>query len=247
MTNQDASDEMVLSWWPAPAGRAPLTRAAILDATIDQIDRDGLDAFSMRKVATALGVTPPALYVHVRNKEELFALAFDSVVAQVALPDPDSTDWAEGLRRIARSWRATMLAHPGATQLSAAGMPLGPNLLRQTDTVFGLLRRAGLTGRDVVSVGFNFSCYCMGFSLFVDANNPVRQLERAGVSYEVALAQWADMLSALPAESIPNVAAVAEHLVVDEELGAEMFDTALEVFIDGVRARLTAARLMNAR
>ena len=242
MTNRVEADEMALAWWPAPAGRAPLSRAAILDAAIDQIDRDGLDAFSMRKVAAALGVTTPALYGHVRNKEELLALAFDAILAQVELPEPDSTNWAEDLRRMARSWRATMLAHPEATRLSAAGMPLGPNQLRQTDAVFGLLRQAGLADRDVVFVGSNFACYCMGFSLFVDANNPIRQIERAGVSYETAKAHWEGMLAALPAESIPNIAALRAHLIGDLERSAEMFETGLDIFIDGVRTRLTAVR-----
>jgi len=237
MTNR-AADDMALSWWPAPAGRVPLTRAAIVDTAIDLMDREGLETFSMRKVAAALGVTTPALYGHVRNKEELLVLAFDAVLGEMELPEPDSTDWAEDLRHIARSWRATMLAHPEATKLSAAGMPLGPSLLRRMDVVFGALLRAGLLPRDAFSIGTSFVVVCMGYVLFVDANNPVRQLERAGASPETAREQWSQMLSALPAEVVPNVAALRTYFEGDTDLSAHVFDEGVDLLIDAVRGRL---------
>lgn len=48
-----------------------LTRAAIVAATRDLIRSDGLEAVSLRRVATTLGVTAPALYAYVRDKRDL--------------------------------------------------------------------------------------------------------------------------------------------------------------------------------
>ena len=202
------TDDLALPWWSERAERVPLNRKQILDAAIALIDRDGLEAFSLRKLAADLGVTTPALYTHVRNREELLVLVFDAVVSMMDLPDPDSTDWAGDLRVIARSWRATMQAHREMARLSAIGMPLGPGLLRRMDIVFGVLLGAGLPPRDAFSIGTAFAVNFMGYALFIDANNPVRQLERAGVSPETAKEQWAEMLGALPADAIPNIAAL---------------------------------------
>jgi len=47
-----------------------LRESAIREAT-DAIRRDGLEALSLRKVATAIGVSPPALYHHFRDKNDL--------------------------------------------------------------------------------------------------------------------------------------------------------------------------------
>ena len=138
------TDDLSLPWWSERAERIPLNRKQILDAAIALIDRDGLEAFSLRKLAADLGVTTPALYTHVRNREELLVLVFDAVVSQMDLPDPDSTDWAEDLHLIARSWRSTMRTHREIARLSAIGMPLGPSLLRRMDITFGVLLRAGL-------------------------------------------------------------------------------------------------------
>ena len=68
--------------WPVqrrPAGPPPRPTTppclgeAIIDRALALADREGLDAVSIRRIAQDLGVTPMALYWHVKNKEELLA------------------------------------------------------------------------------------------------------------------------------------------------------------------------------
>ena len=188
-----------MPWWSGRAGRIPLTRDQILERRSTLIDRDGLEAFSLRKLAADLGVTTPALYTHVRNREELLVLVFDAVVSQMDLPEDDSTDWAEDLRVIARSWRrpccpprdgSTLRARDAARSEPASAM----------DAVFGALLRGGSAPRDAFSIGTAFAVNFMGYALFIDANNPLRQLDRAGATPETAKEQLAQMLGALPAD-----------------------------------------------
>jgi hypothetical protein len=56
---------------PSTPERTPLTRQRALDAAVELADRDGIDAVSMRNLASRLGVVPMALYKHVANKEDL--------------------------------------------------------------------------------------------------------------------------------------------------------------------------------
>lgn len=51
--------------------RQPLTREAIAKAARDILVAEGLHAVSLRRVATSLGVTAPALYAHVIDKRDL--------------------------------------------------------------------------------------------------------------------------------------------------------------------------------
>ena len=55
------------------AERGRLTKQAVVQRALALADADGLDALTIRRLATELGVTPMALYWHFRNKEELLA------------------------------------------------------------------------------------------------------------------------------------------------------------------------------
>ena len=89
----------------AGADRPPLQREAIVEAARGLIVADGLEALSLRRLAGTLGVTAPALYAHVRDKEDLLrAVAeaeFDQLVARF-----DAVDEDDPLARIRAHGRA---------------------------------------------------------------------------------------------------------------------------------------------
>lgn len=57
----------------ARKGEGPLLKEEILDATERLLIRHGtIDAVSIRAIADAVGVTPPAIYMHFADKDQLF-------------------------------------------------------------------------------------------------------------------------------------------------------------------------------
>ena len=52
-----------------------LSQAQIVSAAIAWIDREGIQAFSMRRLAADLGISGPALYWHFRSRDELLGAA----------------------------------------------------------------------------------------------------------------------------------------------------------------------------
>lgn len=56
---------------PTRVRRPTLDRESIVAAARAAIAKEGLERFSLRRLAADLGVTAPALYAHVRGKEEL--------------------------------------------------------------------------------------------------------------------------------------------------------------------------------
>lgn len=79
----------------AVAEREPLQREAIVEAGRQLVITGGLEALSLRRLAAQLGVTAPALYAHVRDKQDLLRaiaeIEFDRLVARfdaVTVTDP---------------------------------------------------------------------------------------------------------------------------------------------------------------
>ena len=118
-----------------PSGRRPrFRREDIAEAAVRIADTEGLDAVSMRRLATELGAGTMTLYHYVRTKDELLTLVNDAVMGEVVVPagQPLSSDWREAVMTIARRSRDTLLRHPWILDI-ADDPPLGPNFVRHFD------------------------------------------------------------------------------------------------------------------
>src|SRR5262245_10593080 len=125
-----------------PTRYAGLSREKVIAGALEIADRDGLDRLSIRGVASALGVTPMALYRYVPSTDALVDGLGDLVLAGLDLPD-GSGDWRDELRTTARSLNALLTAHPAAREVFRSRPLSTPEALRTADSMLALLRRAG--------------------------------------------------------------------------------------------------------
>ena len=94
--------------------RRGLTTQLVVDAALRMADEDGLQAVSLRRLAAALGVTPMAIYRHVRDKDHLLDLMVDRLLGQLDLPSAEVPHLAGGVWGLAASLLAVLQAHPAA-------------------------------------------------------------------------------------------------------------------------------------
>ena len=125
--------------------RPGLGRTEIVDAAIGLLDRDGPEAFSMRRLGAELGVDPMTVYHYLPSKDALFDAIVDEVWARTepAPPDP-GTPWREIAAGAFHALRAQLLAHPGVTPILGSRPAVTPHMLDLTDRTLGWLDAAGL-------------------------------------------------------------------------------------------------------
>jgi AcrR family transcriptional regulator len=119
---------------------------SVVDTAVALADDAGLDAVSLRRVASRLGVTPMALYRHVENKEDLLDAMAERLYESLTLPGADA-DWWVGLAELARSTRRVLLARPWAAPLFARPLA-GPQARALDEAMQGALRRAGFSAAE---------------------------------------------------------------------------------------------------
>jgi AcrR family transcriptional regulator len=91
----------------------------IVAAAVEIFEESGLDAVSMRSVASRLGVSPVPLYSRVGNKDALVDALADRLFADLAPPPDADETWSEYAVRWARALRARLsLAHDSRLILS---------------------------------------------------------------------------------------------------------------------------------
>ncbi|MFI7005741.1 TetR/AcrR family transcriptional regulator [Streptomyces sp. NPDC050145] len=124
---------------PEPPERpvpAPLSRERIVRAAIRLADADGLDAVSLRKVATVLDVRPMRLYGYIDSKDELLDLMVDAAHAGIR---PSGDGWREVLRSLAESTRHAAHEHEWLADLLGGRPQLGPHALATGESVVAAL------------------------------------------------------------------------------------------------------------
>ena len=93
--------------------KPPLSEDAVVEAALAILRAEGLDAVSMRRVATALDTGAGSLYVYFAGRDGLLAAMRDRVIATVALEPPAPARWREQLHALLIRMRAALVAHPG--------------------------------------------------------------------------------------------------------------------------------------
>ncbi|NVI89466.1 TetR/AcrR family transcriptional regulator [Actinomadura sp. BRA 177] len=198
-----------------PRGRPPaLSLDRVITAAVEVADElartEGLDALSMRSIATRLGVGTMSLYRYVPGKSELLDLMLDHVIG---VPDEDE-DAEGGWREIFaaeahRHWRLC-LDHPWYPFVDQSRPLLGPNAMRGLDVLIAKLRPIGVDDRTLLMMISTQSDYVEGVARRYI--NEIRAEARTGVSNEEFWsAQEPTIVTALNSGDFPTMADLADN------------------------------------
>lgn len=116
-------------------------RSALIQMAWQVIERRGIDAFSLRAVADALGVSHAAPAHHFRDRDELLAALRLQAWTRFAGALETGGRGATPLRSMGLAYIDFALAHPRAVQLMfrASGDPPAPALREQAGRAWGAL------------------------------------------------------------------------------------------------------------
>jgi AcrR family transcriptional regulator len=192
------------------------------------IAEQGVQALTMRSLATRLGVVPGALYRHVRNKQQLHDLLLDGVLAEVDLRLDPSLGWTEQLKVLAHRLRRVLEQHPGVAGILKTRDPLGPHSLALAEAFLGPLQAAGFADRDAGLAFFLLVDYTIGFAV----SSPSTSVNEQRVRDPATRAQLHQFFRSLPPERFPALVALGEHVWVDNR--DQRFTAGLQVLVDGL-------------
>jgi AcrR family transcriptional regulator len=151
-----------------------LTRAMLTAAALRIVDSDGLDALSMRRLGSELGVDPMAAYRHIPNKGALLDEVVEAVMSEI---DTDAVDaslsWRDQLRALALSYLATLRAHPHAAPLIAERSLRTAGSLRVVEKALRIMTDAGAELGDAVATIDAIGLLSSGIAQAASAPEPI--------------------------------------------------------------------------
>ncbi|MEU2421400.1 TetR/AcrR family transcriptional regulator [Streptomyces sp. NPDC007851] len=207
----------------------PLTEAGIYAAALRLVDEDGVEALTMRKLATALDANPMSLYHHVPNKEAVLRGVTRMVGAQFRTVTLEDAPWQERIRLLATDFRTLAHRHP---KLLAYSFSHQPDFIQPDDpfwtTLTAIVAAAGVPQSEVSEIAALMVAVVIGV-LTAELNGSLRQ--------------WANLTPPGPdedgaAEAETGLAAAA-HEGPDQD---HMFRLVMDTLITGLESRLTGDR-----
>ena len=209
--------------------KAPLSIEAVIEAGLRILRAEGIEAVSMRRVAAELDTGAASLYVYVQNRQDLLNQMLDAVVAEVDLSEkPNARRWRKQLEELLVAFRDALDRYPGIARVPLANVPTGPNAMRASDHVLGILRSGGVPDQDAawfVDVVF----------LYVNAASFETSIYVAEGATPEDFDEVHQTFTNLDPEQYPNLAALSTELVSGD--GDERFLFGLRLMINGLAGR----------
>jgi TetR/AcrR family transcriptional regulator, tetracycline repressor protein len=208
-----------------------LTRDRIVEEALRQIDEAGLEDFSVRTLATRLGVYPTAIYWYVPSRNELLA-GVVSLIHRKIVPEQRRKSWEQHLRELFENFRAAVRAHPNAAPLIGTQMVANTSMgFEFVESLLETLLRAGLTETRLVAAYNSVVAGLVGFAAQEFAPIPREDPK----SWQLAVQRR--LLTVNP-ERYPALAANLPRLsnqafILRWESGSDApLETSFEVFVD---------------
>lgn len=209
--------------------KPPLSEELILDSALRICRDEGLEAVTMRRLATELDTGAASLYVYIRGRDELRAAMLDRLAAGLQLEVPDPALWRDQVQRLLLTTLQGLEQHPGLATV-AVGAPLtNENLMLYMENLLGLLKAGGASDRDAAWAGD----ILMLIVTSVAVENDVRRQRLE--DKEQFVARINEFFETLPADRFPTINALAGDMTAGE--GADRFIFAVDVFLDGLVGR----------
>ncbi|WP_324651099.1 TetR/AcrR family transcriptional regulator C-terminal domain-containing protein [Georgenia sp. H159] len=228
---------------PEVQRRGSLDRDLVVATAIELVDAEGVNALSMRRLGSALGVEAMALYRYVNGREDLLEAIVEEVTKHVErASDMDigpHGGWQAYLQRLAHAVRELAFAHPQVFPLVATRHPAAPWLrppLRNLDVVedfLATLTSAGFSEDQAVTAYRAFTSFLLGQLLLTVTQRGAQATTEEVLDEGQVTATHSDVSIA----DYPTIARLQRKLSVDSS--DEEFEVALEQLLNRIDAAVS--------
>lgn len=208
-------------------GREPqFSVSEVFEAALEMIDAEGLQNFSMRRLASKMDVGPMTVYGYVRSKEEILdgivGLALHGVLDDLDRDAP----WDKQMLIAVRDLHNALRSHPGVLELLLAKPAPSPQLDLIRETLLGVLSDAGFQRRFAWEAVGMLASYAIGFAA-----------SQASFGDVAAYSGHVERLRSLSPRDYPHLTALAEDYPM--HMSDEAFENGLNYLIAGLKSVLS--------
>jgi AcrR family transcriptional regulator len=217
-----------------PPSRPGLNRDRVVDTALAIVDRDGLDALTMRRLAGDLGVEAMSLYHWFPNKAAILDALVEAALREtaVALDPIPERGWRESLRALAHAHRRVLKAHPNTVSYLNSRPGKSVEAMRFIERMLEVLRGQGFSPQLATRTMQALLAYIRG-AVNTELGAEAVRATSAGVD---------EIMHRLPLDEFPRVHEVASLFRGPPPADDAQFEFGLEALLDGIAEHLIGQR-----
>lgn len=201
-------------------GRRGIRRQDLVDAALEMLATEGEQNFSVRKLATVVGVDGMTILHHFKSREGLMRAVADAMVATLDNERPKGS-WRDILLEVAKRYRGLAVKYPKAFSIVTRYQTSGPADFELGEIVYAALLDAGFNEEDAADYGMALFTLAIGFGV----------VEVGGMLNPCTPEEMAE-IEALDPRLFPVTRRMAPVFALDET--DHVFDILLDSFLDGI-------------
>ncbi|MFE0026928.1 TetR/AcrR family transcriptional regulator C-terminal domain-containing protein [Amycolatopsis sp. NPDC059021] len=201
--------------------KARVRAETVARAALALVGTDGLDALTMRKLATGLGVQLPTIYRLFDGKQALLDEMAETITADLSgRLRFESDEWAENIAALAREFREVLLAQRDGARIVGGSYVTKQHTMSVADRTLAMLEAAGFGEETALWALTTIFSFILGETL--------EQQGASGTETET-------LTAALDTTTYPRLSATTVGRFLDFDA---RFEFGLRVLVAGLRAEL---------
>ncbi|MBN4053606.1 TetR/AcrR family transcriptional regulator C-terminal domain-containing protein [Haliea sp. AH-315-K21] len=205
------------------------TRDKIIDNALNLLDEGGLEKLTLKRLADALGIQPPSLYWHFKNKQNLIDAMADSLIKPAACVEYDEYDFETAIIKVADNVREALKSRRDGAKLFAGTYAVTENVVRLADKIIGALRNAGASSDVAAQASLCVIYYVLGF--VIEEQSFYVTFQAKGL-----LESQTELIFTMSKERFPNIHAALPVIMNDDF--DERFRFGVSIQVEGIRLLL---------
>ena len=139
-----------------------ITKEAIINASLEILNRDGISNLTMRALAKELNIKAASLYWHIKDKQDLYNLIAEHLNKDIVLPETID-DAKESLTTLALEVRRVLLKTRNAVEIFAESLPITPSRIEGIKFILATLTKYGVSDKNCISAANIINNYVVSF------------------------------------------------------------------------------------
>ncbi len=201
--------------------KEPIGKNKIIEKSWELLKQEGISGFSMRKLASIVGMTVSSLYYHFESKEALFNEMIDQASGEIAYPI-DEKEWDMRLEKYAENILSVLNKYEELAQLLMMYPPTSSNYGKLMDNLLKIVEGLNLSEENKLYAINTYLNYILTFKLDsqnLAANEKLNFTEGNGFSES----------------NTPYLYKLKRDGFFDKLGSHEMFEFGINIFINGIK------------